>query len=191
MVDLSEVTARRRDDGEMAREKMVAWSRPRRSSTTMQEVVVEKTRIRVPCRTNISIMAKQSQDSWWLTLSEAVAIKSPVGLMVIAANDVVCAGMMVTFPEVRSNSWRYPAFLPGKASVFAESAHSPKGLSCVSNTCSFSGGWEKAYICTEFNKTAIILDRDIRTALISDRNSRENAVIALTSFHITTYAALG
>ena len=41
IVDLSEVTARRREEGEMASEKMVAWSRPRRSSATMEEVAVE------------------------------------------------------------------------------------------------------------------------------------------------------
>ena len=41
IVDLSEVTARRREEGEIASEKIVAWSRPRRSSATMEEVAVE------------------------------------------------------------------------------------------------------------------------------------------------------
>ena len=49
--------------------------------------------------------------------------------MLTAANGVVCAGMIVTFPEVRSKSCRYPAFLPGNANVFADKAHSPSGLS--------------------------------------------------------------
>ena len=48
MVDLSDVTARRRELGDMARENTVAWSRPRRSSAIMEEVAVEYTRIRVP-----------------------------------------------------------------------------------------------------------------------------------------------
>ena len=47
-VALSEVTARRALEGEMAREKMAAGSTPRRSSEMRVQFEVEKRRIRVP-----------------------------------------------------------------------------------------------------------------------------------------------
>lgn len=47
-VDLSEVTARRLLSGEMAMEKIVAWSTPRRSSAIRAQLRVANIRIRVP-----------------------------------------------------------------------------------------------------------------------------------------------
>lgn len=47
---LSLVTARRDEAGEMASEKIVALSMPLLSSVIKREVVVEYTRINVPCR---------------------------------------------------------------------------------------------------------------------------------------------
>lgn len=47
-VDLSEVLARKVPDGLKAREKMVAGSMPRRSSARRAQLLVAKTRMRVP-----------------------------------------------------------------------------------------------------------------------------------------------
>lgn len=56
-VDLSEVTASMRLDGEIDIEKMVAWSTPRRSSAMRAPVLVLKRRISVPCRLSAYILA--------------------------------------------------------------------------------------------------------------------------------------
>lgn len=48
-VALSEVTARRVLEGEMARERMAAGSTPRRNSEMRAQLMVEKRRISVPC----------------------------------------------------------------------------------------------------------------------------------------------
>lgn len=48
-VDLSDVTAISMFEGEMAMENITAWSIPRRSSAMRAQLVVEKTRISVPC----------------------------------------------------------------------------------------------------------------------------------------------
>lgn len=47
-MDLSLVTARRHEVGEIAREKIVALSMPLRSSVIKRDVAVEYTRIKVP-----------------------------------------------------------------------------------------------------------------------------------------------
>lgn len=47
-VDLSEVTARSFPEGDIAREKIVAWSTPRLSSAMRAQLLVAKTRIKVP-----------------------------------------------------------------------------------------------------------------------------------------------
>lgn len=80
------------------------------------------------------------------TVSLAVARTSPSGLKAIALNGALCAGIILTFPVPSSTSWTCPGVRPGKATIFDPKQHKPKGLSAVSNTESFSGGDEKAYI---------------------------------------------
>ena len=48
-VDLSDVTASRVLDGEIATEKIMAKSNPRRNSDILAQLLVENTRIKVPC----------------------------------------------------------------------------------------------------------------------------------------------
>lgn len=47
-VDLSDVTAKYVFEGEMAREKIMAWSTPRRNSAIFAQFLVENTRTKVP-----------------------------------------------------------------------------------------------------------------------------------------------
>lgn len=47
-VDLSDVTAKYVFEGEMASENIMAWSTPRRNSAILAQLLVEKTRIKVP-----------------------------------------------------------------------------------------------------------------------------------------------
>ncbi len=130
-VDLSEVTARSALLGDMAREKMMAGSTPLRSSPTRAQLPVENTRIRVP-------------------FSLAVASISPSALIAIARSGVPCAGIMLTFPVLNSTVCTWPGVRPGKATTLGPRQQSPVGLSAVSNTESFSGGTENAYMCTLF-----------------------------------------
>ncbi len=124
-VDLSDVTANMVEEGEMEMLNMKAGSTPRRSSAIRRQLLVEKTRTRVPCML-------------------AVARSCPSGLKSMARNGVLCAGMMVTFPESISTSCTCPCDLPGKARSRVPRQHRPRGLSAVSNTETLEGGDEKA-----------------------------------------------
>lgn len=53
-VALSEVTAKRAPFGDIAREKIKAWSTPRRSSPIRVQLLVENTRTRVPYVIHVS-----------------------------------------------------------------------------------------------------------------------------------------
>ena len=124
-VDLSDVTANMLELGDMDMLKMKAGSTPRRSSAMRTQLLVEKTRTRVPC-------------------SLAVARSCPSGLRSMARRGVLCAGMMVTFPDSSSTSCICPCDLPGKARSLEPRQHRPRGLSAVSKTEMREGGEEKA-----------------------------------------------
>ena len=124
-VDLSEVTASIKEDGEIDMLKMKAGSTPRRSSAIRTQFPVENTRISVPC-------------------SLAVARRVPSGLRSMARNGVLCAGIMVTLPDSSSTSWIWPCDLPGKTRTFEPRQQRPSGLSAVSNSEILEGGEEKA-----------------------------------------------
>jgi len=130
-VDLSDVTASMLESGEMAMLKTNAGSTPRRSSATFVQFDVEKTRIKVP-------------------VSLAVANSCPSELRSIARNGDVCAGMMLTLPELSSTIWTFPGDRPGNATILEPKQHSPRVLSAVSNTDVFSGGDENLYRWTLF-----------------------------------------
>lgn len=83
---------------------------------------------------------------WGHTISLAVANASPSGLNAIARRGELCAGMMLTFPVSNSTICTCPGERPGKASSFCPKQASPMGLSVVSKTEIFWGGFEKAKI---------------------------------------------
>lgn len=112
-VDLSEVRAKVEAEGEKAREKMAAWSTPRRNSAILVHDGKDQRRMRVPC-------------------SLAVAMTSSVRLMAMARRGESCAGMMLMFAVVRSNSLTCPIVLPGKATMLLPNSHNPYGLFAVS-----------------------------------------------------------
>ena len=124
-MDLSDVTASMALEGDMEMLKMKAGSTPRRSSAIRTQLLVEKTRMRVPC-------------------SLAVARSWPSGLRAMALRGVLWAGMMVTLPDSSSTSCICPCDLPGNASSFDPRQQRPRGLSAVSNSEILDGGEEKA-----------------------------------------------
>lgn len=122
-VDLSEVTARMLEFGEMAMLKIYAGSTPRRSSAILVQLAVENTRINVP-------------------VSLAVAKNRPSALRSIARRADVCAGMMLTLPDASSTSCTFPGDRPGNATILEPRQQIPKGLSTVSKMAVRSGGEE-------------------------------------------------
>ena len=143
-VDLSDVTASSVLSGDMAMEYTTAGSTPLRNSPMRAQLAVENTRTNVPV---------------WL----AVASISPLGLISIALSGVPCAGMMLTFPVAISTICTWPCVRPGKATTFEPRQQRPAELSAVSKTESFSGGDEKAYMCTLFCRTTTIRDLERQT----------------------------
>jgi hypothetical protein len=98
-----------------------------------------------------------------LTVSLAVARISPSGLSSRALRAALWAGIMLTFPRPVSTSCTCPGVRPGKASSREPKQQSPKGLSAVSKTESFSGGDEKAYTWILLLRVTTMRVRDKRT----------------------------
>lgn len=122
-VDLSDVTARRDVSGDIAMLKMKAGSTPRRSSASLAQFCVEKTRMRVP-------------------VSEAEARRVPSGERSRARRAEACAGMMLTLLVFSSTSWILPGERPGKARREVPRQQRPRWLSAVSKTARRVGGLE-------------------------------------------------
>jgi len=134
-------------DGDIAIEKIKAWSIPRRSSAMRAQLLVEKTRMSVPYVTMIGQSHCSSSIGGWIhTVSLAVPRTSPSGLRSIALRGDPWASIKLTFPLPISTICSCPGVLPGKASTREPRQQRPRGLSAVSNTESFSGGDEKAYM---------------------------------------------
>lgn len=121
------------------------------------------------------------------TISLAVASTSPSGLSVIARSGELCAGMMLTFPVSSSTNWTCPGDRPGKASSFCPKQARPIGLSVVSKTDSFCGGFENAKMWMLFSKATTIRDFDNRTPSTEVRNSRVMTAFCFASSQIASY----
>lgn len=121
------------------------------------------------------------------TTSLAVARTSPSGLRSIALSGDPWASIKLTFPLPISTICSCPGVLPGKASTREPKQQSPRGLSAVSNTDSFSGGEEKAYMWILFWRAMMILERDSRTRWTCVRNSSEMTAFCLRSSQIMTF----
>jgi len=78
------------------------------------------------------------------TTSLAVAKTSPSGLISMALNGELWAGIMLMFAVLISTIWTCPGVRPGKATILGPRQHRPSGLFAVSKTESFSGGEAKA-----------------------------------------------
>lgn len=107
----------------------------------------------------------------------------------MARRGELCAGIMLTFPVSSSTICTCPGERPGKASNFCPKQASPIGLSVVSNTDSFLGGFEKAKIWMLFSKATTMRDFDKRTPRTEVRNSSVMTAFCFTSSQMTSYTA--
>jgi hypothetical protein len=187
-VDLSEVTASIWLDGEIDIEKIDAWSTPRLNSAMRAPLLIPNTRINVPCDERQPLWLRENWRAM-LTVSLAVAIISPSGLISMALKGDVCAGMIRTAPVSSSTRCTWPGVRPGNASNCDDKQQRPRGLSAVSEIEIFSGGEEKIYTWTLFCSTTTIRCLVSRTRRTAVRNSRVITAFCFASSHIITWSS--
>jgi hypothetical protein len=114
-------------DGDIAIEKIKAWSIPRRSSAMRAQLLVEKTNER-PYVTMIGQSHCSSSIGGWIhTVSLAVARTSPSGLRSIALRGDPWASIKLTFPLPISTICSCPGVLPGRPVLASPGSRDQEG----------------------------------------------------------------
>lgn len=123
-----------------------------------------------------------------LTLSLAVASRSPSELKAMARRGPPCAGMMVTLPVAVSTTWNWPGVRPGKATCLLETQSRPLALSAVSYSFLKSPVY-MLNIWILFNRATMTLCAETLTARIAVRVVIVELPCCLLSSQSTTYGS--